>query len=155
MNWRRELLEGLPQWVRTVLFSFPSSARDLNGVEATDPEVYGRKAGTPAHLHAAIRPLCCVYRRWDTPQRQKGGKTVKQSRWAVWGAEIMRSDAHFGLRIVNDKAIARCLPRIAGMDLQHCTFSGRLAQTRSLSSFDRCNVSATNRGVLVVRGSSR
>jgi len=125
------LLKGLPLLIGTVLCSFPSSAFDLNGIWATDPELCGKmfeKRGS----EVAFTPLSDLYgsgfvidgtrikgkMAQCTIQSQKqDGETLQLD--AACATDIMRMDMQFSLKIVNDKSIARHFPGMSGMEVTY------------------------------------
>ena len=129
------LLKGLPLLIGSILCSFPSSAFDLSGIWATDPQLCG-KMFERRRSEVAFTQLSDLYgsgfvidgtrikgkmARCTIQSQKRDGKILQLE--AACATEIMRSDVQFGLRIVNDKSISRRFPGMSRMEVTYyrCT----------------------------------
>jgi len=135
MNMLHHMLKALPLLIGTALCSSPSSAFDLNGIWATDPELCGKmfeKQGS----EVTFTQLSDLYgsgfvidgtrikgkmAQCSIQSQKQEGETLQLE--AACATEIMRSNMQFDLRIVNEKAISRRFPGVSGMEVTYyrCT----------------------------------
>jgi hypothetical protein len=112
------LLKALPLLIGTALCSSPSSAFDLNGIWATDPELCGKmfeKRGS----EIAFTPLSDLYgsgfvvegtrikgkmAQCTIRSQKQDGETLQVA--AVCATEIMHSDMQFNLKIVSETQLS-------------------------------------------------